>query len=72
MRRILFFILVLLAGFFFGWLLEQGVSFLPGSLANVFMRSYGVGIHPLSILFTLCGLLGLIAGFLLVDKFIRK
>ena len=72
MRRIIFIVLVLLAGGLLGWLFEKGASLLPNSLADVLTHAYAVGIHPLAIHINICGLLGLIIGFIVINKFIRK
>lgn len=72
MRGLVFAILTLILGGVIGIGLEKLASFLPAQMASALTRVYGVGIHPLSIHVTICGAVGLIIGYLIIEKFVRK
>lgn len=72
MRGLIFCVLTLVLGGVLGLGLEKLASFLPLELANALTRAYMIGVHPLALRITLCGLLGLIAGYLIVSRFVRK
>ena len=72
MRGLIFCLLTLVLGGVIGLGLEKLVSFLPMELANAMTRVYSVGIHPLALRMSICGLLGLIAGYLIVSRFVRS
>ena len=72
MRGLVFCVLTLVVGGAIGLGLEKLAAFLPAQLASALTRVYSVGIHPLAIHLTLCGLLGLIISYILISKFVRK
>ena len=72
MRGLVFTALTLVVGGVIALGLEWLVGFLPGQISAAFLRLYGIGIHPISVDFNLCGLLGLIAGYLIISKFVKK
>ena len=72
MRGLVFAILTLVLGGVIGIGLEKLASFLPVQMASALTRVYGVGIHPLSIHVTICGAIGLVIGYLIIEKFVRK
>ena len=72
MRGIIFVVLTLVVGGVIALGLEWLAGFLPGQLSHMFIQPYGVGIHPLSIDLNLCGLLGVIFGYLIIAKFVKK
>ena len=72
MKGLIFCLLTLVLGGVLGLGLEKLVSFLPAELANAMTRVYGIGIHPLALHISICGLLGLIAGYLIVSRFVRS
>ena len=41
-------------------------------MANALTRTYMLGIHPLALRVTICGVIGLILGYLIVAKFVKK
>lgn len=72
MRGIVFAVLTLLLGAFLGLGLEKVASFFPMQLEQALTRVYGIGVHPLSLHISLCGMVGLVVGYIIVSKFVRK
>lgn len=72
MRGLIFAILTLVLGGVFGLGLEKLASFLPNQMAYALTRVYYMGIHPMGLSFTLCGAVGLVFGYLLILKFVKK
>ena len=72
MRGIVFAVITLLVACLIAYGLEWLAALLPGSLQATLVRVYAVGIHPLSLHINICGILGLILGYLIVVKFVRK
>lgn len=72
MKGIIFALLTLVVGALIGLGLEKLASFLPQQLDAALTRVYGLGIHPLSLHVSICGIIGLVLGYLLISKFVRK
>ena len=72
MRGIVFVVLTLVLGGVIALGLEWLAGLLPNQIAHAFIQLYGVGIHPLSVDANLCGLLGVIFGYLIIVKFVKK
>lgn len=73
MKGIVFALLTLILGAVIGIGIEKLASLLPLQLAQVFTREFShIGVHPFSINLTIAGIIGLVAGYLIVDKFVRK
>ena len=72
MRGLIFCVLTLVLGGVIGLGLEKLASLLPAEMAGALTRVYGVGIHPLALHITICGLIGLVLGYLIISKFVRK
>ncbi len=72
MRRLIFCVLTFILGGVLGLGLEKLASLLPADMAGVLTRVYGVGIHPLAVHITVCGAIGLVLGYLIISKFVRK
>ena len=72
MRGIIFALLTLILGGLIGLGLEKLAAALGGQVGAALTRVYGVGIHPLSLSVTICGIVGLILGYLIIAKFVRK
>ena len=72
MRGIVFAVIALIVACLIAYGLEWVAGLLPGSLHTTLVRTYGIGIHPLSLHVNICGIIGLILGYLLVVKFVRK
>ncbi len=72
MRGIVFAVLTLLVGAIIGLGLEKVASFLPVQLDQALTRVYGIGIHPLSLHVSICGAVGLVLGYVIISKFVRK
>lgn len=72
MRGIIFAVLTLVSGALIGLGLEKVASFLPQQMASALTRVYGIGIHPLSLHVTVCGAIGLVLGYIIISKFVRK
>ena len=72
MRGIIFALLTLVLGALIGLGLEKLASFLPQQLDAALTRVYGLGIHPLSLHISICGAVGLVLGYIIISKFVRK
>lgn len=72
MRGLIFCLLTLVLGGVLGLGLEKLASFFPAEMAGALTQVYGVGIHPLALHITICGLIGLVIGYLIIVKFVRK
>ena len=72
MKGIIFAALSLIVGGVLALGFEWLAGTLPGQASAALLRLYGVGIHPLSVDINLCGLLGLICGYLIISKFVKK
>ena len=72
MRGIVFALLTVILGGVFGLGLEYITRFFPDKIAFEFTRVFSLGIHPLTLSFTVCGLLGLVFSYLIIAKFVKK
>ncbi len=72
MRGIVFALLTFILGGVIALGLEYCCNFLPDKIGWVFTRTYSVGIHPISVTLSICGLLGLIIGYVIIAKFVKK
>lgn len=72
MRGIVFAVLTLVVGALIGLGLEKLAAMIGGQVGAALTRVYGVGIHPVSFSVTICGIIGLILGYLIIEKFVRK
>ncbi len=72
MRGIIFAVLTLIVGGLIALGLEWLAGLLPGQMANALLKVYSVGIHPLSVHINICGALGVILGYIIISKFVKK
>lgn len=72
MRGIVFVVLTLILGAVLALGLEWLAGFLPGQVSAAMLRLYGIGVHPVTLDINLCGLSGLIFGYLIIAKFVKK
>lgn len=72
MRGIVFALLTFILGGVIALGLDYCCNFLPDKIGWVFTRTYTVGIHPLSASLSICGVLGLIIGYVIITKFVKK
>ena len=72
MRGIIFAVLTLIVGGLIALGLEWLAAFLPGQMAAALLKVYSVGIHPLSVHINICGILGVIFGYIIISKFVKK
>ncbi len=72
MRGIVFAVLTLVVGALIGLGLEKLAALIGGQVGGALTRVYSVGIHPVSFSVTICGVIGLILGYLIIEKFVRK
>lgn len=72
MRGIVFALLTFIVGGLIGLGLEKLAYLIGGQVGSALTRVYSVGIHPLSVSVTICGIVGLILGYLIIEKFVRK
>lgn len=72
MRGIIFAVLTLVVGALIGLGLEKLAAFLPQQMDAALTRVYGLGIHPLSLHVSICGIIGLVLGYIIISKFVKK
>lgn len=72
MRGIVFAILTFIVGGLLGLGFEKLAALIGGQVGGALTRVYSVGIHPLSVSLSICGMVGLILGYLILEKFVRK
>ena len=72
MKGIIFAVLTFVVGGLIGLGLEKVASLLPSQMAGALTHAYSVGIHPLAISVSLCGVIGLVLGYLIIAKFVKK
>ncbi len=72
MRGIIFAALTLILGGVIALGLEWLAALLPAQMAGALNHVYHAGIHPLSVHISICGAAGLVLGYLIISKFVRK
>ncbi|MBR3603270.1 MAG: hypothetical protein IKL48_01045 [Elusimicrobiaceae bacterium] len=72
MRGIIFAVLTLIVGGLIGLGCEWLAAFLPSEMAGALLKIYSIGIHPLSVHINICGALGLVLGYMIISKFVKK
>ncbi|WP_178338389.1 hypothetical protein [Candidatus Avelusimicrobium facis] len=72
MRGLIFTVLTLVLGGVIALGLEWLAALLPADMAQALNHIYHIGIHPLALNITICGALGLVSGYLIISKFVRK
>ena len=72
MKGIVFALLTFILGGVIALGLEYCCNFLPDKIGWVFTRTYTVGIHPISATLSICGVLGLVIGYIIIAKFVKK
>ena len=72
MKGIIFALLTFIVGGLIGLGLEKLAAMLGGQVGAALTRIYSVGIHPVSISVTVCGIVGLVLGYLIIAKFVKK
>jgi len=72
MRAVVFALLTFIVGGLIGLGLEKLAAMIGGQVGSALTRVYTVGIHPISLSVSICGIIGLIIGYLILEKFVRK
>ncbi len=72
MRGLVFVLLTLILGGVLALGLEYCCGFLPDKIGWALTNTYTFGIHPISATLNICGILGLIFGYLIIVKFVKK
>lgn len=72
MRGLIFTVLTLVLGGVIALGLEWLAALLSADMAQALNHIYHIGIHPLALNITICGALGLVSGYLIISKFVRK
>lgn len=72
MRGIIFAVLTLLLGALIGIGFEKVAAYLPQQIDAALTRVYGFGVHPLSLHVSICGIVGLVLGYIIISKFVKK
>lgn len=72
MRGIIFAVLTLIVGGLIALGLEWLAALLPTQMSGALLKVFAVGIHPLSVHINICGAVGLILGYLIIAKFVKK
>jgi len=72
MKGIIFALLTFIVGGLIGLGLEKVANMMGDQIGASLTRVYTVGIHPVSLSATICGITGLILGYLIIDRFVKK
>ena len=72
MRGLVFALLTFIVGDVIALGMEYACNFLPDKIGWALTHTYGVGIHPISANISICGVLGLIIGYIIIAKFVKK
>ena len=72
MKGIVFAVLTFIVGGLIGLGLEKLAAMLGGEIGGALTRVYGIGIRPISLHITVCGAIGLVLGYLIIAKFVKK
>lgn len=73
MRTVIFFVLVVVLGLVFGVLLEKLChAVITGQLLLMLTKNHYIGINPLGVSFSVCGVIGIICSYLVIAKFVKK
>lgn len=72
MRGIVFAALTCIVGGLIALGLDWLAALLPDQMAGALRHVYGIGVAPLSLQVSICGMIGLVLGYLIISKFVRK
>ena len=73
MKDLIYFIILLLIAAGIGYGFDALFSsLLPHNAADFFVKSFTVGIRPLGIHASICGIIGLIVSFVIIKPFLNK
>lgn len=72
MKGIIFALLTAILGGVIALGLDKLSGFLPQQIDTALTRVYGIGIHPLSLHISICGAIGLVLGYIIISKFVKK
>ena len=71
MKDIIYFIIFLLIAALIGYGLDTIFSSLLASKATFFVQQHSIGIRPISISISVCGIVGIVCSYLIM-KFLRR
>jgi hypothetical protein len=73
MKDFIFFVILLLVAAAIGYGFDiLFSSLLPKNAADVFIKSFAIGIRPLGIHASICGIIGLVVSFVVIKPFINR
>ena len=72
MKDFIYFIILLLIAAGIGYGFDALFSILPKNSGAFFTQSYAIGIRPLGIHASICGLIGLIVSFVIIKPFLNR
>lgn len=72
MKDFIYFIILLLIAAAIGYGFDALFSILPKNSASFFVESYSIGIRPLGIHASVCGIIGLVISFVLIKPFLNR
>ncbi len=72
MKDFIYFIILLLIAAGIGFGFDALFSILPKNSGAFFTQSYAIGIRPLGIHASICGLIGLIVSFVIIKPFLNR
>ena len=72
MKDFIYFIILLLIAAGIGFGFDALFSILPKNSGTFYTQSYAIGIRPLGIHASICGLIGLIVSFVIIKPFLNR
>ncbi len=73
MKSLIYFIILLLIAAGIGYGFDALFSsLLPHNAADFFVKSYSVGIRPLGMHASICGIIGLVVSFVIIKPFLNR
>lgn len=72
MKDFIFFIILLLIAAGIGYGFDALFSILPQNTASFFLKPFSVGIRPLGMHASICGIIGLVISFVIIKPFLNR
>ncbi len=72
MKSFIYFVILLLIAAGIGYGFDALFSILPKNTASFFIESYSIGIRPLGIHASICGIIGLVVSFVIIKPFLNR
>ena len=72
MKDLIYFIILLIIAAGIGFGFDALFSLLPQNSASFFVKPFALGIRPLSINVSVCGIIGLVVSFAVIKPFLNR